>query len=165
MVQDPQWMALLEAKPKFKKLYEYARSIKASTPYFCANSRWLCGINRRSLKGYVELLAEDDSTAIKVASRVIYSVLPDCRKCYCKVIGIPPKNSKRIYLRRLFEKLTEFYYWCNAHPDEANEVYQTAEVVIQELIRLGVSRLEAEAVLYLSADINDEFLDQFKEII
>lgn len=156
------WTSLTLSKPKLKKLLETAKelkSVRSRRPHFCANSYWLT-----TYQPIIKALVGNDSGAYKLASEKVYKALPDCKDCFCKTVGITPKNSRMLLIKQLFDKLTETHNFCTNNPSQTEQMHQKTQPVIEKLIELGVDRLVAEAALYLPAVINNEFLSQFEEV-
>ena len=82
------WAGLIEAEPRLRDLYDYARAVKATTSTFCANDIWYEKIKPQLLY-LVGWYCQSDNPiltttgAYELAINMIYDQLPACRDCGC----------------------------------------------------------------------------------
>lgn len=166
MTRDLNWKSLLEIKPELNELLQTAKGVKNARSHFCANSYWIYNPIGLSYNQVLKKWFENDAEAYKVAAEKIYSNLPDCKSCYCKIVGITPKNKRLNQIERLFKQLKKASVWCNNHPEKLedfNELYLEAQPIFAKLETLGVSNISSESVFVFGPEITTKLVLQFEE--
>lgn len=165
MIQNHSLMTLSDSDRRLEALLREVKAVRASSLYFCANSRWLFGLGGPCLKQKVEVIAGDDKKIYEKLAKNVYFALPDCKKCFCKVIGIRPKKSKFILMEQLFQKLADIANWCSKHPEDTERLHKKAQPLVDKLVSLGVELLIVQSVLIMGGVIDGKFLKQFEDLI
>lgn len=163
MTRDLNWESLLLIKPKLNELLQAARAVRSTRSHFCANSYWL--YNPTDL-GYSQVLKKwfgNNPEAYKVAAEKIYSNLPDCKACFCKLVRLTPKNRRLNQIEQLLKQLRRAAVWCNNHPEGFNGLYQEAQPIFDKLETLGVSKTSSESVFVFGPEITPGLVLQFEE--
>lgn len=169
MIRDLSWKSLLSIEPKLKELLQTAKDLKAvrnSRSHFCANSYWIYNPIGLSYSQVLKKWFENDPEVYKVAADKIYSNLPDCKNCYCKIVGITPKNRRLNQIEKLFKQLKKAAVWCNNHPEKLedfNELHLEAQPIFDKLETLGVSNISSESVFVFGPEITPRLVLQFEE--
>lgn len=166
MTRDPNWEYLLGIKPELNELLQAARNLKAirnTRSHYCANSYWLYNPRGLNYNQVLQKWFRHDPEAYKVAAEKIYSNLPDCKDCFCKLVRLTPKNRRLNQIEKLFKQLKKAALWHKGHPEDFDELYQEAQPIFDKLETLGVSRTFSESVFVFGLKMTPRVVLQFEE--
>lgn len=166
MTREKNWESLLGIKPQLKDLLKAAQDLKAvrsKRAHFCANSYWLYNPTGLSYNQVIQKWFGDDLEAFKVAAEKIYSSLPDCKDCFCKLVKLTPKNTRLNQIEKLFKKLKRPSDLFQKRPQDLSIFLRESEPIFEKLESLGVSRTFSESVFTFGPDITPDLVLQFEE--
>lgn len=166
MTREKNWEFLLGIEPRLKQLLQAVQDLKAvrnKRVHFCANSYWLYNPRGLSYNQVLQKWVGDDMKAYKIAAEKIYSNLPDCKNCFCKLVKLTPKNTRLNQIEKLFKKLKGFSDLFQKRPQDLGIFLREAEPTFEKLEILGVSRTFSELVFTFGPEITPDLVLQFQE--
>lgn len=166
MTKELNWESLLGIKPQLKDLLQATQDLKAvrnKRAHFCANSYWLYNPRGLSYNQILQKWFGDDLEAYKIAAEKIYSSLPDCKDCFCKLVKLTPKNTRLNQIEKLFKELKRASDLFQKRPQDLGIFLREAEPTFEKLAALGVSRTFSESVFTFGPDITPELVLRFED--
>lgn len=153
-------------EPRLQEVLNAAKKlsvVRNSRTHFCANSYWSAHLGRKSFKEVLEVLFGHKPEAFKAACEYIYYYLPDCKACFCPLVGLIPKNKRLIKITTLLKELKKAASWHQEHLEDFDQLYKEAQPIFEKLESLGVPKTFSESVFVFGPDITPGLVLQFQE--